>query len=126
MSILVADFNWSDQVDGDTLEQTDVEFYSDANYSTAVDMSDVSAVNMKIRRGSERGKQVESLSIGSGIKWVNQSEGVIRIGDISDDQVQIDWGNGTYYYDVQFTYSSGVVRTYLKGKIPVIKDVTYG
>ena len=124
MSALVGDFNWSTQVDGDTLELTDINFYDSDNLP--IDMSTVSSVDMKVRKGSEKGKLVDTLAIGTGIKWVSQATGKLRISD-TDDLVQIgDWtGAGDYYYDIQFTYSTGIIRTYLKGKIPVIKDSTY-
>lgn len=124
MSSLVGGFNWSAQVDGDTLELTDINFLD--NLDVAIDMTTVSSVDMKVRKGSEKGKLIATLSIGAGIKWIDQSQGQIRISD-TDDLIQIgDWaGAGDYYYDIQFTYSTGIVRTYLKGKIPVIKDTTY-
>lgn len=124
MSSLVGGFNWSAQVDGDTLELTDINFLD--NLDVAIDMTTVSSVDMKVRKGSEKGKLIATLSIGTGIKWIDQSQGQIRISD-TDDLIQIgDWaGAGDYYYDIQFTYSTGIVRTYLKGKIPVIKDTTY-
>ena len=123
MSTLVGGFNWSKQVDGDTLEITDINFLD--NLDAAVDMTTVSSVDMKIRKGSAKGKLVETLAIGTGIKWIDQSQGQIRIGD-TDDLIQIAWGGADdYYYDIQFTYSTGIIRTYLQGKIPVIKDTTY-
>ena len=93
MSILVADFNYSEQVDGDTLEQTDFNFFTDDAYSVPADLSNVSDVNMKVRRGSQKGKLVATLTIGTGIKWISQIQGELRVGDIVDDQVQISWGN---------------------------------
>lgn len=123
MSTLVGNFNWSPQVDGDTLELTDVNFFD--NLDAVVDMTTVTNVDMKIRKGSEKGKLVDTLAIGTGIKWIDQAQGQIRIGD-TDDLIQINWsGAADYYYDIQFTYSTGIIRTYLKGKIPVIKDSTY-
>ena len=119
---LTATFNWLSQTDGDTLEVTAINFFD--NVPAAVDMSTVSSVDMKIRRGSEKGKLVETLTIGAGIKWADQSLGQLIVSD-TDDLVQIDWGHGTYYYDIQFTYSSGIIRTYLRGVIPVAKDSTY-
>jgi hypothetical protein len=37
----------------------------------------------------------------------------------------VDWeADLTYYYDVQFTYPSGKVKTYFGGSFKVIQDVT--
>jgi len=120
---LTANFNWLSQTDGDTLELTNINFFDAV--PVVVDMTTVSNVDMKIRRGSEKGKLVDTLAIGTGIKWIDQTLGQLRIGD-TDDLIQIDWGGaGTYYYDIQFTYSTGIIRTYLRGVIPVAKDTTY-
>ena len=37
----------------------------------------------------------------------------------------VDWeADLTYYYDVQFTYPSGKVKTYFGGSFKVVQDVT--
>lgn len=123
MSALVGTFNFSNQVDGDTLELTNINFFDSGN--VALDMSTVSSVDMKIRKGSAKGKLVQTMAIGSGLKWIDQTLGQLRISD-TDDLIQISWGGADdFYYDIQFTYSTAIVRTYLKGIIPVIKDTTY-
>jgi len=63
---------------------------------------------------------VETLTVGSGITWVDQAAGQLQFGN-----VLMDWGGADkYYYDLQITYASGRVRTYMTGYIEVIDDVT--
>ena len=47
-------------------------------------------------------------------------------GVFSINPFLIDWAPDTYYFDVQMTFTNGVVRTYIQGTIKVIQDVTNG
>lgn len=108
--------NFIAQVDGDTIESTDFRFFD--NNDVAIDLSDVTP-KLTIRRGSERGKIVKECEIGTGLSWVDQTLGQLRLSNFL-----ITWGHGTYYYDLEFTYDSGIIKTYVKGKIPVTKQST--
>ena len=40
-------------------------------------------------------------------------------------EMLLDWdADFVYFYDVQFTYLNGTVRTYFGGSFPVVQDVT--
>ena len=110
--------NFSNQFDGDTFLEKEVNFFEADG--TPLDMSDVTP-RMQIRKGSENGKLVKTAVIGDGLRWENQGKGQLRFGNFP-----INWGGSeNYHYDIQFTYAtSGIVRTYVKGIIKVIDDVT--
>lgn len=119
MANRVAEVNFTDFVDGDTFTTRSINFFA-ADGTTPLDLSDATPKVM-IRKKDWNGKLVRTCVIGDGLTWVDQSLGQLQFGNIS-----IDWGGAdTYYYDVQLTYAtSGIVRTYLRGRIEVIKQVT--
>lgn len=112
------DFN--EQVDGDTFTTKEVNFFA-ADGVTPLDLSDVTP-KLQVRRGSANGKLLRTATVGDGITWVAQSTGELTFGGFDTSS----WGgDGEYFYDLQFTYAtSGIVRTYLKGRIIIIDDVT--
>jgi hypothetical protein len=113
-----ATVNFPNQIDGDTLLTKQVNFLDDD--AAPIDLSDVTP-KIQIRKGSYNGKLMQTLTVGDGITWVNQALGQLQFGNVA-----ISWdGAGDYYYDMQFTYAtSGIVRTYMRGKITVIDDST--
>lgn len=114
-----AEINFTDQIDGDTLIPKSFRFFH-SDGQTPLDLSDVTPT-IQIRRSNWKGKVVKSCVIGDGIDWVNRSLGQLNFGGFL-----VDWGGaGDYFYDIQFNYeSSGYVKTYIRGKINVIDDVT--
>jgi len=61
----------------------------------------------------------KEISIGSGITVLDPSIGRFQI-----DAFIIQLPANTYYYDIEFTSSTGVVRTYMKGTFIVNQDIT--
>jgi hypothetical protein len=117
---VAATYNIPTQYNGDTFEIIDFKFFEgSAEAGNELDLSTGGTVKMQVRRGSVTGEVVETLMIGSGFEWVNQSEGHFRTTEFI-----IDWGGGTYYYDLEIAYSSTLVKTYIKGSIVVEEDVT--
>lgn len=116
----VATVNFLEQVDKDTFTAKEFRFFQ-ADGTTPLDLSDVTP-KIQIRKSDWNGRLVKTATVGDGITWVNQSEGKFQLGGFESD-----WGGaGDYYYDVQFTYTtSGIVRTYVRGKIVVIDDATH-
>ena len=110
--------NFSNQIDGDTFTLKELNFFEADG--TPLDLSDVTP-KMMIRKGSWNGKLVKTATLGDGLTWNDQGKGQLRFGNIP-----ISWGGvDNYYYDIQFTYAtSGIVRTYLRGIIKVIEQVT--
>lgn len=115
----VADVNFPEQVDGDTFLTKRFNFF-DSDGTTALDLTDVTP-RAQIRKKSAQGKLVKTATVGDGLSWNNQASGQLDFGGFD-----ITWGGaGEYYYDIQFTYTtSGNIRTYIKGIITVIDDVT--
>ena len=115
----LATVNFQEQVNGDTLLTKEFRFWTSA-LVTAMDLSDAT-VKIQIRKDNENGRLYKTATSGDGVTWVNQAEGKFQFGGFD-----IDWGGaGKYYYDIQMTYgTSGIVRTYVKGIITVLEDVT--
>jgi len=119
MANRVATVNFTHWVDGDTFTARRFNFFQ-ADGTTALDLSDVTP-RVQIRKGSYTGKLMRTCTVGDGITWVSQANGQFELGGF-----RADWeGAGDYYYDVQFTYAtSGIVRTYVRGKIALIAQAT--
>lgn len=114
----IATVDFAQEIDGDTFGTKEFNFFN-SDGITPLDLDDAT-VKVQIRKGSPQGKLVKTAISGDGITWVNQTQGEFQLGGFI-----ITWGAGDYYYDVQMTYTtSGIVRTYVKGKIEVINDVT--
>ena len=77
------------------------------------------AFRMMIKRSPRSIDSTLTLTDGSGITVTDAVNGAWKI----DSQI-IDIQEGTYYYDVQFTYASGQVSTYLSGEFEVTQDIT--
>lgn len=112
-------YNITDQTENDTFDIFNINLFD--SLGVAMDLTTVSSVRLQWRRSSEKGKLMETFTIGAGLTWIDQS-----LGQLRQPSFAIDWGYGTYHYDVQFTYASGEVKTYLKGTVKIVKEVTQG
>ena len=119
MADKVATVNFEKEIDGDTFRTKRFNFFA-ADGTTELDLTDATA-KVQIRKGGYNGKLVQTAVSGDGLTWVDQSLGQFTIGGFV-----VSWGGAdTYYYDVQMTYAtSGIIRTYVRGEIEVIKQVT--
>jgi hypothetical protein len=76
-----------------------------------------STVYIQVRKGCA-GTLALSLTNGSGV----------TIGGVSNNQITInklvDIAKGNYVWDMQVTFTTGVVKTYLEGDFIVYDDVT--
>lgn len=115
----VATVNFSEQVHNDTFITKRFNFFQ-SDGTTPLDLSDATP-RLQIRQDGYNGRLVKTCTVGDGLTWILQSSG------------QLDWGGfvmswpkaGDYYYDLQMTYAtSGIIRTYIRGKINVIDDAT--
>ena len=115
----IATVDFAQEIDGDTFGTKAFNFFN-SDGVTPLDLDDAT-VKVQIRKGSPQGKLVQTAVSGDGVTWINQTEGTFQLGGFI-----VDWGGaGDYYYDVQMTYAtSGIIRTYVKGVIEVINDVT--
>lgn len=95
---------------GDTFKKT-LSFFDASN--APLDLSTAS-VKMQIRK--KAGEPVlESISSGYGITVVSNQVSIEKMINIE---------KGTYRYDLEVTYASGIVRTYLSGLFKVSDDIT--
>jgi len=113
----IALYNMPDQYKNDTFNG--VQFTIQNSAGDAIDLTGAT-VATKFRKNSKTGTVVKSITSGSGITVSDPSNGIL-----SYDAFILDWDYGTYYYDLEVTFASGVVKTYVYGTINVIQDVTY-
>jgi len=107
-------FNYGNQYRGDTLDQVQFTLKSG---TSIIDLTDVS-VKCQFRQPFQ-GKIAKEITNGDGITIANPTLGVMVI-----DPFILDWDAGTYIYDIEFTYPSGAIKTYIKGTINIISDTT--
>jgi len=119
MANRVATVNFTEWVDGDTFTARRFNFFQ-SDGTTALDLSDA-VPRVQIRKGSYTGKLMKTATIGDGLTWVSQADGELEVGGFV-----LDWeGAGDYYYDLQLTYTtSGIIRTYVRGKISLMPQAT--
>lgn len=79
------------------------------------------SIRTQFRKGSKTNPVEVDLSIGSGITVEDLVNGVF----VWDEITPLDWDVFTYYYDVQITFASGDVKTYIEGTMKVTQDTTY-
>ena len=75
-------------------------------------------IKMQIRPKPD-GDVMMTLTEGDGLTVSGAGNNVITISRVIDIQ-----GCGFYYYDIQATFATGVVSTYVKGSFIVQKDIT--
>jgi hypothetical protein len=75
-------------------------------------------IKMQVRPKPD-GDIMMTLSEGDGLTVGGAGNNVISISRVIDIQ-----GCGFYYYDIQATFATGVVSTYVKGSFIVQKDIT--
>lgn len=112
-------YNIPEHYKGDTFDGVQFTIINNDD-SLPIDLTDVE-IDIKFRKGREVGTVIKSLSVDNGITKVDSINGIFKI-----DSFVLDWNVDTYYYDIQFTYSNGVIKTYIKGTVRIIQDVTYG
>lgn len=85
--------------------------YSDITDSTVI---------CQIKQNKTDTESVVSLSSANGdITFPDAANGLLQI-----EPFNFTYGAGTYYYDVQVTYTSGAVKTFVYGKITNKQDVS--
>ena len=83
-----------------------------------IDLTDA-IIRMQIRKTCKTGNIVEDFTLGAGITMVD-----VLTGQISIDSYTADWGPGTYFWDIQITFITGSIKTYIEGQLKVVQDVT--
>ena len=115
----IGTYNIGDHKKGDTFDGVRFTLTKSSD-SSPIDLTGAS-IACKFRKQTKTGTVVADLSIGSGITVVDAVNGIFDI-----DAFDIDWSPLRYYYDVEITFASGVIKTYIEGTLTVIQDVTYG
>ena len=84
---------------------------------------DLTAATIKsqFRKSAKKGTVIKEVTDGVGITISDAVNGIFEI-----DSFIIDWEVSTYYYDIEITFSNGVVKTYIEGTLTVIQDITNG
>jgi len=109
-----------DIIKGDTLMPINFEMYKTGT-STPIILTDAT-IRMQFRLGSKLGRMLSEFSTATG---------EITITDALNGKFSINENNsfltivGTYFYDIEITYSTGQIKTILEGTIEVKQDVSY-
>jgi hypothetical protein len=104
---------------GDTFRKQTFELgYTDTD--EAIDLTGCE-IRAMFRLGSETGQKYLDLSVGDGIT-VDDAEA----GEFSFDEInKLSIPAGTYFYDVEITFTTGERYTWFGGTMVVSRDVTY-
>lgn len=87
---------------------------------TPINLTGVS-IKTQFRYKNSKGRVMKEITDLDGITIEDAVNGIFKI-----DAFIIDWEANIYYYDVEITFSGGIVKTYIKGTLQVIQDITYG
>lgn len=104
-------------IKGDTFNQVAFELKID---SVAVNLTGA-VIKMQLRKNANDVSPALSLTSASsaGITITNATSGLFKI----NEQI-IDIPVDTYQYDIQITFSSGVVKTYIAGSFNITPEIT--
>jgi len=110
-------YNIPTQVNGDTFDGVQFTLTSTVDsVTTPIDLTDCLLFS-QIK--DSKGIVVRDMSISNGITVTDAVNGVFRI-----DSFLLTIGVGVFVYDIQLIYNSGVVKTYIKGQLTVVPDIT--
>jgi hypothetical protein len=92
----------------------------DTDTLTPISLVDAT-IKTQFRYRSETGRIVKTITELDGITVEDAVNGIFKFNPFV-----IDWEADIYYYDVQITFSNEVIKTYIKGTVKVIQDITNG
>jgi len=110
--------NLNDRIKNDTFDS--VKFTIQDGDSVAIDLTGVTIAS-KFRYRCKTGAVVKSITTGAGITLTTPLSGIFHI----DAFTPIAFEVGTYYYDVEITFTDSTIKTYVWGTFDVLQDVTY-
>jgi len=111
------EYNFADKVKGDTLEP--ITFTVTVN-SAALDLTDCTIlIQFEKQPCLAYDYQMGTSAAIGGVTITDAVNGEFRI----DEQI-LNWKAAKYYYDIQFTWTDGTVKTYIGGTIEIKQDVT--
>ena len=120
MANTIQSYNIKDQYKGDTFNGVQFTLKNRAD-NTPIDLTDAT-IKTQFRKDTPLGDVQLEITDGNGITVVDAINGIFKFDAIED----LDWSVRTYVYDVQITFLSGLIRTYVKGAMRIIQDTTYG
>ena len=112
-------YNIKDQYKNDTFDGVRYTLI-DIDAQTPINLTDVT-IKIQFRYSSKVGKVQKEITEADGITIEDAVNGIFKI-----DPFIIDWAVNTYYYDIEITFTNGVVKTYVQGTLKVIQDITNG
>lgn len=109
-------FNWPAQYAGDTAEIQSFQILED---DEPLDLTGAT-VTMQARRGPGQPVLIDLTSVASaGIEITDETDGAFNVGGYENPNIE-----ATLRYDLQVTFSSGDIRTYINGVYPIYAQVT--
>lgn len=112
---MIGTYNFKPQTAGDTFDGVSMTITEDG---TAIDLTTVSEIKMVFIR-KNTSTVASTLTDGNGITIDSAVDGQFSI-----DPFTVWTTAGEYDYDLQFTYSGGDVKTYIRGTMRVYIQVT--
>lgn len=110
--------NLNDRIKNDTFES--VNFNIADGVGDPIDLTGISA-HIQFRFRCKTGAVVKDITIGSGITLTDAVNGVLTI----DEFTPITFEPDNYFYDVEITFTSGKIKTYVFGTFEVLQDITF-
>lgn len=122
-----------DHYKGDTFDGVRFSLFNKSDESP-IDLTNTN-IKIQFRKDKIDGTLMKEVTIGYGITLIT-SEQVYNDETLEYDTVTynnvlqidpflLDWEQRTYYYDVEVTFSNGVVKTYIKGTQAILQDTSY-
>jgi hypothetical protein len=107
-------YNFKDHKRGDTLKE--IEFQVEIN-DQPLDFDNIAAINCQFRLRSPKGQVVHTATIDDGIT-------ITGPGAFKIDGFLLDFPPVIMYYDIEFVFTDGTVRTYVEGTLKLTQDTT--
>jgi len=108
----------ADHYKGDTFDGVQFTILNSSD-SLPINLTDCT-IKIQFRKNTNNGNIVKEITQVDGITITDAVNGVFKI-----DPFLINWDEGNYYYDIQITFTDNAVRTYIKGTLAIIQDITF-
>ena len=107
-----------DRIKGDTFASVNFT-HSDSVTSNPIDLTGAT-IRVQFRYRKKTGTTVKDMAIGTGVTVTTPANGIVTIDAFEPITFEVD----TYYYDIEITFSTGKIKTYVQGTFKVLQDVT--
>lgn len=111
-------YNISDHLKGDWFDGVQFTLIN-ATTSTPIDLTDAT-IRMMLKT-DKLYKSVKLFETGDGITITDAVNGIFQV-----DPQTVDYAANSYIFDIEITFLTGVVKTYITGTWDIIQDITYG